>query len=56
MARNLMPGDKVTMVKCAEAEIYPVVRSLPWMLCGTEVVLLVGKAGGFATKCLRKVG
>lgn len=31
------------------------VRSNPWMLCGTEVVLLQDFSGGFSTEFLRKV-
>ena len=57
----LQPGDRVVMINCAEARDYPekewIVRSEPWELgCGEEVVLLEGKGGGFATRCLRKVG
>lgn len=52
-------GDKVIMVNCLEAEKHKdkvwEVRSEPWDLCGTEVVLLKGKSGGFATKFLQKV-
>lgn len=55
----LKAGDKVTMVNCFEAEKYKdkvwEVRSEPWDLCGSEVVLLKGKSGGFATEFLRKV-
>ena len=48
------------MVNCAEAEKYTgriwVIRSDPWKLgCGEEVVLLEGKSGGFATRCLAEV-
>jgi len=28
------------------------VRSKPWILCGTEVVLLEGKSGGYAVEGL----
>ena len=56
---GLKPGDRVTMVNCAEAEKYSdkiwTVRSDPWDLCGSEVVLLEGKSGGFATEKLRRV-
>lgn len=31
------------------------VTSEPWDLCGSEVVKLEGKSGGFATEFLRKV-
>lgn len=52
-------GDKVVMVNCLEAEKYKdkvwIVRSNPWILCGTEVVLLEDYSGGFSTKCLKKV-
>ena len=55
----LKPGDRVIMENCLEAERYKdkvwEVRSEPWDLCGTEVVLLKGKTGGFATEFLRKV-
>jgi hypothetical protein len=44
------------MVNCLEAERHKdkiwTTRSEPWMLCGSEVVLLEGKAGGFATEFL----
>lgn len=52
-------GDRVTMVNCLEAERYKdkiwTVRSSSWELCGTEVVLLEGYTGGFATEFLKKV-
>jgi len=52
-------GTKVRMVNCLEAERYKdkiwTTRSEPWMLCGSEVVLLEGKAGGFATEFLEIV-
>jgi len=56
----LKPGDKVVMVNCLEAEEYAgqvwTVASEPWELGhGEEVIKLEGKAGGFATRCLRKV-
>ena len=60
MPEKLMPGDKVVMAKCYEARLEQnkgkvwTVRSEPWNVCGSEVVLLEGKAGGFATKYLRK--
>lgn len=54
----LKPGDKVVMANCLEAEKYKgrvwEVRSEPWNLCGSEVVLLKGKSGGFATEFLQK--
>lgn len=52
-------GTKVRMVNCAEAELNQVkvflTRSEPWDLCGTQVVLLEGKSGGFDIKCLEVV-
>lgn len=52
-------GMKVKMVNCVEAETYGdtiwETRSEPWMCCGTEVVLLKGRSGGFATDCLEDV-
>lgn len=52
-------GTKVRMVNCIEAERYKdkiwTTRSEPWMLCGSEVVLLEGKSGGFATEFLEIV-
>ena len=56
---GLIPGDLVKMVNCYEAEKCPdkvwTVRSEPWKVCGSEVVLLEGKPGGFDTSCLKKV-
>lgn len=58
---GLKPGDQVVMHSCYEArkEKYKdkvwKVRSEPWELCGSEVVLLEGFNGGFATEFLRKV-
>jgi hypothetical protein len=58
-ASGLKIGDKVMMVNCAEAVNYPDkvwnVISEPWDLCGSEVVKLEGKSGGFATEYLKKV-
>lgn len=52
-------GTKVKMVNCVEAERYPniiwEIRSEPWMCCGTEVVLLKGRSGGFATDYLEVI-
>ena len=52
-------GTKVKMVNCFEAEIYGdrvwITRSEPWEVCGTMVVALEGKAGGFAVECLEVV-
>jgi len=59
---GLHKGDKVVMHTCSESTIDKykdkvwVVRSEPWDLCGSEVVLLEGKSGGFATEFLKKVG
>lgn len=58
---GLKPGDRVVMHTCYEArsEKYKdkiwTVASEPWDLCGSEVVLLEGFRGGFATEYLRKV-
>lgn len=55
----LKKGDKVKMINCYEAEKYKdkiwTVRSEPWIVCGSEVILLEGKSGGFATEFLEKV-
>jgi hypothetical protein len=44
-------GTKVKMVNCLEAKEYGdkiwVTRSEPWEVCGSWVVLLEGKRGGF---------
>lgn len=61
MAEGLKPGDHVIMVNCYEARLDKYkgqvfeVRSEPWDLCGSEVVMLKGKSGGFATEFLYKV-
>ena len=56
---GLKPGDKVKMVGCREARIFPnkiwIVCSEPWDHCGSEVVQLKGKCGGFATEFLEKI-
>lgn len=56
---GLKIGDLVKMVNCYEAEKCPekvwTVRSEPWEVCGSEVVLLEGKSGGFDTSCLQKI-
>lgn len=58
---GLKPQDKVVMHSCYEArkEKYKdkvwTVKSEPWDLCGSEVVLLDGYSGGFATEFLKKV-
>lgn len=52
-------GTKVRMVNCCEAEKYGdkvwTTRSEPWEMCGSQVVLLEGKSGGFDTSCLEVV-
>ena len=53
-------GDKVVMHTCLEAETHKdkvwTVSSNPWILGGhTEVVMLEGHRGCFATEYLRKV-
>lgn len=58
---ELRPGDKVMMnnkyhVSEKYKDIVFTVRSEPWDLCGTEVVLLEGFRGGYATDGLTKVG
>jgi hypothetical protein len=61
MAKNLKPGDTVIMVNCYETRLDKyknkvfTVKSEPWDLCGSEVVKLEGKSGGFATEFLQKV-
>jgi len=58
---GLKPGDKVVMHTCSEARLDKykdkvwTVNSEPWDLCGSEVVLLDGFRGGFATEYLKKV-
>jgi hypothetical protein len=57
---GLQIGDTVVMHTCAEArsEKYKdkiwTVKSEPWDLCGSEVVLLEGFRGGFSTEYLKK--
>ena len=58
---GLHVGDKVIMHTCSESrlekykdKVFECV-SEPWDLCGSEVVLLDGVRGGFATEYLRKV-
>lgn len=59
---GLKPGNQVIMHNCYEARKEAnkdkvwTVKSEPWELCGSEVVLLEGKSGGFATEFLKKVG
>jgi|WetSurMetagenome_2_1015567.scaffolds.fasta_scaffold1809900_2 hypothetical protein len=56
---GLKPGDRVFMVDCYEAEKYAgrawTVESEPWECCGSEIVLLEGKSGGFDTSRLKKL-
>lgn len=58
---ELKIGDKVIMndnyyVSAENRGKVFTVRSKPWMLCGTEVVKISGKAGGYAVDGLTKVG
>jgi len=58
---GLHVGDKVTMHTCSESTLDKYrdkvfeCRSEPWDLCGSEVILLDGVRGGFATEYLKKV-
>jgi hypothetical protein len=57
---GLAEGDKVVMVNCLEAETHKdkvwVTKSEPWILSGhTEVIMLEGYRGCFATEMLQKV-
>jgi len=58
-ATSFKPGDRVKMVNCGEVKYHKntvwTVESKPWNLCGTQVVLLEGYAGGFSCECLQKV-
>jgi hypothetical protein len=60
-AYGLEIGDQVVMHACSEArnpkyiDKVWTVRSKSWDLCGSEVCLLEGFSGGFATEYLRKV-
>lgn len=57
---GLHVGDEVVMHTCAESRLEKykdkVFRCMsdPWNLCGSEVILLDGVRGGFATEFLRK--
>lgn len=49
----LKPGDKVKMnnnyyVSDTNKDIIWTIESEPWIICGTSVVKLEGKAGGYA--------
>lgn len=52
-------GIKVKMVNCSEAEKYAgkiwTTRSDVWICCGTAVISLEGKSGGFSISCLEEV-
>jgi len=56
---DLHAGDSVVMHTCLEAEKHNskvwTVESEPWDVCGSEVVLLKGYSGGFATQFLKKI-
>jgi len=58
---GLKIGDEVVMHSCYESRKEKnidkvwTVRSEPWDLCGSEVVLLEGYSGGFSTEYLKKV-
>lgn len=51
--RNFKHGDKVKMNDCYhvseanKSKVWTVI-SEPWMCCGSKVVLLEGKSGGYA--------
>jgi hypothetical protein len=60
-ASGLREGDKVIMHTCAESrsdkykdKVFTCL-SEPWDLCGSEVIMIDGSRGGFATEFLRKV-
>lgn len=52
-------GTKVRMINCFEATKYKgqewITRSEPWKACGSLLVLLEGRTGGFDTSCLEVV-
>jgi len=58
---GLHVGDKVTMHTCSESTLEKykdkefTCLSDPWDLRGSEVILLDGVRGGFATEYLKKV-
>lgn len=60
-ASGLTSGEKVVKHTCREAsnpkyagKVWTT-RSEPWDLCGSEVILLEGFSGGFATEYLKRV-
>ena len=57
---KLKPGDKVVMTdKYFEGKKYAgkiwTVASVPWKVCGDEIVALEGFRGGYSVDGLRKV-
>jgi hypothetical protein len=60
-ASGLREGDRVIMHTCGESRLEKykdktfTCTSEPWDLCGSEVIMLDGVRGGFATEYLRKV-
>lgn len=58
---GLKEGNKVVMHTCAESRMEKykdkvfTCTSDPWEMCGSEVIMLDGVRGGFATEFLRKV-
>lgn len=60
MTDELRPGDKVVMndnyyVSEENKGKISTVRSEPWNLCGTNVVKISGRAGGYAVDGLTKI-
>ena len=57
---GLHKGDKVVMHTCSESTLEKykdkvfTCMSEPWDLCGSEVILIDGVRGGFATEYLKK--
>ncbi len=60
-ASGLHSGEQVVMHTCREAQMDKykdkvwTTRSEPWDLCGSEVIMLEGFSGGFATEYLKRV-
>lgn len=58
---GLTSGEQVVMHTCREAKNPKyegkvwTTRSEPWDLCGSEVIMLEGFSGGFATEYLTRV-